>query len=142
MQLLFKRQESLESRGKRKKSGAARPPLLFRLSGHNRSHSQPETDYAAMYLHLTGLTIRGFFSALLPIEGTSKVCACISFAAGHLRVSSMTCKQVSMHPNQRCATVACLQQCRAKRHPCHAPIAQFKWKLDELLGSDPAIQNN
>lgn len=62
---LIQKAKSLESRGKRKKSGAARPPLLFRLSGHNRSHSQPETDYAAMYLHLTGLTIRGFFSALL-----------------------------------------------------------------------------
>lgn len=25
---------------------------------------------------------------------------------------------------------------------CHALRAQFKWKLDELLGRDPAIHNN
>lgn len=31
---------------------------------------------------------------------------------------------------------------RAKSRPRHAPMAQFKWKLDELLGSDPAIASN
>lgn len=70
------------------------------------------------------------------------MCTCISFAASHSRVSGVTCKQYSVHLGRRHAGVARLQQRRAERRPCHAPMAQFKWKLDELLGSDPAIQNN
>lgn len=49
----------------------------------------------------------------------------------------------SPHPQKVAASsVSPVWACGVKSHPRHASLAPFKWKLDELLGSDPANRSN
>lgn len=126
--------ESPASR-QRKKSGAPCCRLLFKWQQEPR----PKGDWLC-----SGVSDSMSVFPLLSLKALLREPARCLHAFHLLRVAS----ESPVWPvsrflcSQLCDVVACLRQCRAKRWPCHAPIAQFKWKLDELLGSDPAIQNN
>lgn len=79
----------------------------------------------------------------LTSEGTDSSCTWL-----HLFVIYKANKPTRSHlwagPRSILATAAVspVWRRRVKSHPRHASTAQFKWKLDELLGSDPAISSN
>lgn len=117
--------------------------VLLYCSGDNSSPGQEETDCAVMYDIYTWPVwpYEAPFS-LLPLKALLKEAARCVLAFDLSRATwESPVWPVNRFSLQPAVSPVC-DGARSERRPCHAPIAQFKWKLDELLGSDPAIQNN